>query len=44
MMKEVIFNFWYLTDESGLVYSLKAKPYVLEGTDNEKSTFLNRKG
>lgn len=39
-MKEIIFNFWYFTDETCILYSLKAKPYVYAGSDSEKSTFL----
>lgn len=37
---EIIFNLWYLADETGAIYSLKAKMYVHEGSDEEKQEFL----
>jgi hypothetical protein len=37
---EVILNLWYVQDEDGLVYSVRARAYVGTGTDEEKSTLL----
>jgi hypothetical protein len=34
---EIVFNLWYLTDEStGLVYSLLGRAYAMAGSDEEK--------
>lgn len=38
--KEIIFNLWYLTDETKVAYSLKAKAYVYDGPDEAKVIFL----
>lgn len=38
--KEIIFNLWYLTDETKVAYSLKVKAYVYDGTDEAKVIFL----
>ena len=38
---EIVFNLWYLTDDTGWIFGLKAKPYVAEGSDDEKLAFLN---
>jgi hypothetical protein len=43
MEKEIILNLWYITDESGLIYSLKAKPYVHYGSDELKTNFLKER-
>jgi len=37
---EAIFNLWYLTDDTGAVYSLRIHAYVGVGTKEEKLTFL----
>lgn len=34
--REIILNIWYVTDEEGIIYSLRAKAYISEGTDEEK--------
>jgi hypothetical protein len=38
--REVILNLWYVRDEEGIIYSLRAKPYVGDGTDEQKLEFL----
>ena len=40
---EVVLNLWYLRDEEGVIYSLRAKPYVVVGSDDEKLTFLQER-
>lgn len=42
-MKEIILNLWYLTDENGFIFSLKAKPYVHVGDDSSKTSFLKER-
>jgi len=37
---EIIANLWYILDEDGFIYSLRAKLYVLGGNDDEKLKFL----
>jgi hypothetical protein len=37
---EIILNTWYVTDETGAIYSLRAQMYVGAGTDEEKLAFL----
>ena len=37
---EIILNLWYVTDDEGLIYSLRARCYVHSGTEEEKLTFL----
>lgn len=37
---EIVANLWYVMDDQGFIYSLRIKPYVCEGTDNEKLSFL----
>jgi hypothetical protein len=37
---EVIFNLWYVYDDLGLIYSLRARAYVGQGTDEEKLELL----
>ncbi len=34
--REVILNLWYVRDEEGIIYSLRAKAYVADGSDEEK--------
>lgn len=38
--REVIVNLWYVCDVEGVIYSLRAKAYVAEGTDEDKLSFL----
>lgn len=38
--QEVILNLWYVIDDGGLIYSLRARCYVHNGTDEEKLSFL----
>src|SRR5688572_18989809 len=40
---EVAVNLWYVTDEQGVVYSLRAKAYVVVGSDEEKLRFLQER-
>jgi hypothetical protein len=37
---EIIMNLWYVTDDEGLIYSLRARCYVRSGSDEEKLAFL----
>lgn len=37
---EIILKLWYVIDDEGLIYSLRARCYVHSGTDEEKLTFL----
>jgi hypothetical protein len=37
---EIIMNLWYVTDDEGLIYSLRARCYLHGGTDEEKLAFL----
>lgn len=37
---EIIFNFWYVHDEEGYIYSLRARAYVGLGSDEEKLALL----
>lgn len=39
---EIVFNFWYIMDKNGYIYELRARRYLLEGTDQEKLTFLQK--
>lgn len=41
--REVVLNLWYVRDEEGVIYSLRVKAYVIEGTDEEKLTFLQER-
>lgn len=41
--KEVIVNLWYVMDEEGLIYSLRAKAYIGVGSDSEKLEFLQQR-
>ena len=34
--QEIILNLWYVIDDDGLIYSLRARCYVHSGTDEEK--------
>jgi hypothetical protein len=37
---EIIFNLWYVHDERGFIYSLRARAYISSGPESEKLTFL----
>lgn len=37
---EIILNLWYVRDEDGFIYSLRAKAYVCSGPEDEKRTLL----
>jgi hypothetical protein len=37
---EIILNLWYVVDDSGTIYSLRARCYVHNGTEEEKLAFL----
>jgi hypothetical protein len=39
---EIIVNLWYVMDERGLIYSLRARCYVGEGTMADKLKLLRR--
>lgn len=38
--QEIILNLWYVIDDEGLIYSLRARCYVHSGTDEEKLAYL----
>jgi hypothetical protein len=38
---EIILNLWYVYDDLGMIYSLRARCYVRSGTDDEKLAFLS---
>ena len=40
--QEIILNLWYVIDDEGLIYSLRARCYVHSGTDEEKLAFLQK--
>jgi hypothetical protein len=39
---EIILNLWYVHDEQGVIYSLRARTYVAMGSDEEKLQLLQR--
>lgn len=39
---EIILNLWYLVDEMGIIYSLRARAYMGIGSDSEKLAFLKK--
>jgi len=39
---EIILNLWYIFDGTGMIHSLRARPYVHSGSDEEKLAFLQR--
>lgn len=39
---EIIFNFWYVMDKKGYIYELRARMYITDGTDQEKTAFLKK--
>lgn len=40
--QEIVLNLWYLCDETGAVYSLRARCYLGTGTDEEKLSMLRQ--
>ena len=40
MTTEIILNLWYVVDNLGYIYSLRARAYIGEGTDEEKLEYL----
>ena len=40
---EIIVNLWYVRDEEGVIYSLRAKAYVGTGSDAKKLEFLQQR-
>ncbi len=41
--REIILNLWYVRDEEGIIYSLRVKAYLGEGSDEEKLKFLQER-
>ena len=41
--REVVVNLWYVMDEEGVIYSLRAKAYVAIGSEEEKLEFLRQR-
>ena len=39
---EIILNLWYVYDDLGMIYSLRARCYVATGPDEEKLALLQR--
>lgn len=39
---EIVLNLWYVYDDLGVIYSLRARCYVRTGTDEEKLAFLRQ--
>lgn len=39
---EIIINLWYVFDDLGMIYSLRARAYVGTGTDQQKLEMLQR--
>ena len=39
---EICLNLWYVRDEEGFIYSLRARAYLLEGNDSDKLRELQR--
>jgi len=39
---EIILNLWYVYDDMGIIYSLRARAYLGFGTDEEKLAFLQQ--
>lgn len=38
--QEIILNLWYIYDDEGFIYSLRARSYLRSGTDEEKLAYL----
>ncbi len=41
--RELILNLWYVVDEDGIIFSLRAKVYVGDGSDEDKLAFLRQR-
>lgn len=39
---EIILNLWYVLDDDGIIYSLRARAYVGQGSDDEKLELRRR--
>ncbi len=39
---EIILNLWYVRDQQGVIYSLRARAYLGTGSDAEKRAFLHQ--
>ena len=39
---ETILNLWFVYDDLGMIYSLRARAYIGTGTDEEKLSFLKQ--
>jgi hypothetical protein len=39
---EIVLNLWYVCDEQGFIYSLRARAYVAMGSEEEKLALLRR--
>ena len=39
---EIILNLWYIHDDQGLIYSVRARAYVGIGTEEEKLAMLQQ--
>ena len=39
---EIILNLWYVVDDLGVIYSLRARAYLGFGSDDEKLAFLKK--
>lgn len=37
---EIVFNLWYVYDREGTILALRARPYILPGSDDDKLAFL----
>jgi hypothetical protein len=37
---EIVLNLWYVYDDIGAIYSLRARAYVASGSDEDKLSFL----
>ena len=40
--QEIILNLWYVCDDTGLIYSLRARAYIHAGSEEEKLEFLQQ--
>src|SRR5262245_49104978 len=41
--REIVLNLWYVRDEERIIYSLRVRTYVCEGSDEEKLAFLQQR-
>ncbi|HEY1462689.1 MAG TPA: hypothetical protein VGF44_04665 [Terriglobales bacterium] len=42
MNEEIILNLWYVVDDHGMIYSLRARCYICTGIDEDKLAMLRR--